>query len=62
MEGCDKLHQGKQGLENLFFCRAHRKVYRDVFLDGEAGSHGAVTRSGDGQAVLIMIGRQQHGH
>lgn len=27
MKGCGKLHQGKQGLRDLFFCRAHRNVY-----------------------------------
>ncbi len=27
VQGCDRLHQGKQGLEDLFFCRAHRNIY-----------------------------------
>ena len=59
VEGCDKLHQGKQGLENLFFCRAHRKVYRDTFLDGEAGAVASAPGSGvGGQAVLVMLGRR----
>lgn len=52
MEGCDKLHQGKQGLEALFFCRAHRKIYRDVFHDGEEGH-----ACGGSDAMLVMLGR-----
>lgn len=48
MAGCDKLHQGKQGLASLFFCRAHRKIYNDVgegcvvwVVAGEGGGGGA---------------------
>jgi hypothetical protein len=30
------LHQGKQGLPDLFFCRAHRNVYAALMIkDGE---------------------------
>ena len=29
-EGCTKLHQGRQGLVDFFFCRFHRKKYGEV--------------------------------
>ena len=36
MKGCGRLHQGKQGLPDLFFCRAHRNVYALLVMkDGE---------------------------
>jgi hypothetical protein len=54
VEGCDKLHQGKQGLESLFFCRHHRQIYRDVFRDGEETD--AVGADAEAAALLVFVG------
>jgi len=35
--GCERLHQGKQGLSNLFFCRAHRNIYARLQKEGKGG-------------------------
>lgn len=33
-EGCIKLHQGRQGLADFFFCRFHRKRYGEITQEG----------------------------
>lgn len=37
VRGCERLHQGKQGLSNLFFCRAHRNIYARLLKEGKGG-------------------------
>lgn len=58
MEGCDKLHQGKQGLESLFFCRAHRQIYRDVFHDGDNETGDGAADGAHGAALLVFVGER----
>ncbi|KAM3573010.1 hypothetical protein VYU27_005004 [Nannochloropsis oceanica] len=37
VKGCRRLHQGKQGLSDLFFCRAHRNVYAALMMKDGGG-------------------------
>jgi hypothetical protein len=63
VKGCGRLHQGKQGLPDLFFCRAHRNVYAALMMKdwGEGCDGGAKTGAGAGAGSGAKAGAKNDG-